>query len=57
MTLFYILNATQYINLITTSLTINKQQLKNVLRGKVVVNSEYVFHILKWIQDLDQINL
>ncbi len=34
MTLFYILNPTQYLNLTTTLLTINKQQIRNVLREK-----------------------
>ncbi len=34
MTLFYILNPTQYINLTTTLLTINKQQIRNLLREK-----------------------
>ncbi len=34
MTLFYIPNPTQYLNLTTTLLTINKQQIKNSLREK-----------------------
>ncbi len=34
MTLFYIPNPTQYLNLTTTLLTINKQQIRNVLREK-----------------------
>ncbi len=34
MTLFYIPNPTQYLNLTTTLLTINKQQMRNVLREK-----------------------
>ncbi len=34
MTLFYIPNPTQYLNLTTTLLTINKQQIRNVLRQK-----------------------
>ncbi len=34
MTLFYIPNATQYLNLTTTLLTINKQQIRNLLREK-----------------------
>ncbi len=34
MTLFYIPNHTQYINLKTTSLTINKQQIRSLLRQK-----------------------
>ncbi len=32
MTLFYIPNPTQYLNLTTTLLTINKQQMRNLLR-------------------------
>ncbi len=32
MTLFYIRNPTQYLNWTTTLLTINKQQIRNVLR-------------------------
>ncbi len=40
MTLFYILNPTQYLNLTTTLLTINKQQIRNVLMDKNVVNGE-----------------
>ncbi len=34
MTLFYISNSTQYLNLTTTLLTINKQQIRNLLREK-----------------------
>ncbi len=34
MTLFYIPNPTQYQNLTTTLLTINKQQIRNLLREK-----------------------
>ncbi len=34
MTLFYIHNHTQYLNLTTTLLTINKQQIRNLLREK-----------------------
>ncbi len=34
MTLFYIPNPTQYLNLTTTLLTINKQQIRNLLRKK-----------------------
>ncbi len=34
MTLFYIPNPTQYLNLTTTLLTINKQQIRNSLREK-----------------------
>ncbi len=32
MTIFYISNLTQYLNLTTTLLTINKQQIKSLLR-------------------------
>ncbi len=34
MTLFYIPNPTQNLNLTTTLLTINKQQIRNLLREK-----------------------
>ncbi len=34
MTLFYIPNPTQYLNLTTTLLTINKPQIRNLLREK-----------------------
>ncbi len=34
MTLFYILNHTQYLNLTPTLLTINKQQIRSLLRQK-----------------------
>ncbi len=34
MTLFYILNPNQYLNLTTTLLTINKQQIRNLLWEK-----------------------
>ncbi len=34
MTLFYIPNTTQHLNLTTTALTINKQQIRNLLREK-----------------------
>ncbi len=34
MTLFYIPNPTQYLNLTTTLLTINKQQIRNLLMEK-----------------------
>ncbi len=34
MTLFYIPNPTQYLNLTTTLLTIDKQQIRNLLREK-----------------------
>ncbi len=34
MTLFYIPNPTQHLNLSTTSLTINKQQIRSLLREK-----------------------
>ncbi len=35
MTIFYIPNPTQYLNLTTTLLTINKQQIKSLLRQKL----------------------
>ncbi len=34
MTLFYIPNPTQYLSLTTTLLTINKRQIRNLLREK-----------------------
>ncbi len=34
MTLYYIPNPTQYLNLTTTLLTINNQQIRNLLREK-----------------------
>ncbi len=34
MTIFFIPNPTQYLNLTTTLLTINKQQIRNLLRQK-----------------------
>ncbi len=34
MTLFYIPNPTQYLNLTTTLRTINKKQIRNLLREK-----------------------
>ncbi len=34
MTLFYIPNPTQYLNLTTILLSINKQQIRNLLREK-----------------------
>ncbi len=34
MTLFYIPNPTQFLNLTTTLLNINKQQIRNLLREK-----------------------
>ncbi len=37
MTLFYIPNLTQYLNLTTTLLTINKQQIRNLLREKLLL--------------------
>ncbi len=42
MTLFYIPNHTQYLNLTTTLLTVNKQQIRNLKLNskKVIVNSE-----------------
>ncbi len=36
MTLFYIPNPTQYLNLTTTLLTINKQQSRSLLKGKTL---------------------
>ncbi len=35
MTIFYISNSNQYLNLTTTLLTINKQQIKSLLRQKL----------------------
>ncbi len=35
MTLIYIPNPTQYLNLTTALLTINKQQIRNLLREKL----------------------
>ncbi len=45
MNLFYIPNPTQYLNLITTLLTINKQQIRNLLREKLrlIVNNCSLF--------------
>ncbi len=40
MTSFYIPNPSQYLNLTTTLLSINKQQIRNLLREKSRVNSE-----------------
>ncbi len=34
MTIFYISNPTQYLNLTTTLLTINKQQIRSLLKQK-----------------------
>ncbi len=34
MTMFYIPNSTQYLNLTTTLLTIDKQQIRSLLRQK-----------------------
>ncbi len=34
MTIFYIPNPTQYLNFITTLLTINKQQIRSLLKKK-----------------------
>ncbi len=34
MTIFYIPNSTQYLNLTTISITINKQQIRSLLRQK-----------------------
>ncbi len=38
MTILYIPNPAQYLNLTTTLLTINKQQIRSLSRIKVVVN-------------------
>ncbi len=35
MTLFYILNPTKYLNLTATLLTINKQEVRSLLREKL----------------------
>ncbi len=35
MTLFYIPNPSQYLNLTTSLLTINKQQIRNLLKEKL----------------------
>ncbi len=45
MTLFYIPNSTQYLNLTTTLLTINKQQIRNLLKEKpqLIVNKHSLF--------------
>ncbi len=45
MTLFYIPNPTQYLNLTTTLLTINKQQITNLMREKpwLIVNKCSLF--------------
>ncbi len=45
MTLFYIPNLTQYLNLTSTLLTINKQQVRNLLREKLqlIVNKCSLF--------------
>ncbi len=40
MSLFYIPNPTQYLNLPTTLQTIKMQQIRNLLREKSKVNSE-----------------
>ncbi len=34
MNIYYILNPTQYLNLTTTTLTINNQQIRNLLKQK-----------------------
>ncbi len=39
MTLFYIPNPTQYLNLTTTLLTINKQQISSLLREVVFIDT------------------
>ncbi len=36
MTIFFIPNPTQYLNLTTTLLSINKQQIRNLLRQKLM---------------------
>ncbi len=38
MTIFYISNLTQYLNLTTTLLIINKQQIRSFFEVKVIVN-------------------
>ncbi len=45
MTLFYIPNHTQLLNLTTTALIINKQQIRNLLREKLwlIVNKCSLF--------------
>ncbi len=45
MTLFYIPNLTQYLNLTTILLTINKQLIRSLLREKslLIVNKCYLF--------------
>ncbi len=44
MTLFYIPNSTQYLNLTTTLLTINKQQIRNLReKSKLIVNKCSLF--------------
>ncbi len=35
--IFYIPNPTQYLNLTTTLLTINKQQIRSLLRKKILL--------------------
>ncbi len=42
-------NLTPYLNL-TTTLTINKQQIRSLLRENILINSEYVFPVLKCYQ-------
>ncbi len=37
MTIFYIPNLTQYLNLITTLLTINKQQIRSLLSHGLLI--------------------
>ncbi len=44
MSLFYIPNPTQYLNLTTTLQTINKQQIRNLLREKSKVNKCSLFY-------------
>ncbi len=45
MTLFYIPNSTQNLNLTTNLLTINKQEIRNLLRekSKLIVNTCSLF--------------
>ncbi len=45
MIIFYIPNPTQYLNLTTTVLTINEQQIKSLLREKVIVNGLLIVRI------------
>ncbi len=45
MTIFYIPNPTQYLNLTPTLLTINKQQIRSLLEAKVIVNGLLIARI------------